>query len=106
MPWWLLPAIIGGVIGVTVAVILILSWRTIVNWMLNIKNRYPYAFMARVVRERLASGNYRVHAGVFEHRCLCFGEKCVEQQTWDEVQSFDPEAQQYFKLGDKLKVKI
>jgi len=86
MVWWLIPAILGVIFVVGIAL------STINDWF--IENQTVNSSYGEIIRERLKDGNYKVVAGVFNR-----SGNCTAQQAWEG--ELDSDLQQAF-AGERV----
>jgi hypothetical protein len=88
----LIIALLGGV------VLACLSWNEIETW-LN-KAKQPDSLFGEIIRERLASGEFRVVANVFSK-----AQNKTASEEW-RAQSLDETLEKKFAHRDKLRVRV
>ncbi len=77
-------------IGMAAGAVGVVTWQTIRNWLNTTR---VYGGTARIINNRLQSGNYRVVAGVFDARGTL-----KTQKAW-EARSLDTELAHEFEQG-------
>ena len=90
MWWWIIPAILG--------MIAMLAYESIRDWFSAHKT--VTSSHGELVRQKLASGNYRVVAGVFDRR----GTRTAEA-AW-ETSKLDDELKEKFGRSNRVRVEI
>jgi hypothetical protein len=90
--WFFLALLVGGLI------IASLAWDVISAWLGQ--NRQSMTDYGELVRKQLASGNYRVVAGVFRSN----GTR-LAQQTWDAA-TLDEETRARFSKRDTVRIEL
>jgi hypothetical protein len=95
MPWWLLPALIGGLFALAV-----IAWSEISDWFFEQSLEHEDAEVGVLVREHLASGRVRYVGGVFNRR-----NQQLESQVW-EADEADQELVAMFGASDRIQVDL
>ncbi|HYO71812.1 MAG TPA: hypothetical protein VEU33_37620 [Archangium sp.] len=90
--WWLIPLALGALLlaGLTLA--------TVLNWFDS--NKSASSVYGKLIKERLANGNYRVVGGVFNTKG-----HCTDTQVW-EATELDDDLKKYFGQQSQVKVKL
>ena len=89
--WWPL-------IAISALFIVRLALSKILDWFQN--NKTSTSSYGELIKERLASGDYRVVAGIFDKRGIK-----TANTSW-EADELDDDLKQYFKGRDRLRVEI
>lgn len=93
MPWPALPWIIGGIVALFVGG---LALAVIFDWFED--NKTPTSSHGELIKRKLANGDYKVVAGIFDKRGVR-----TASETW-ETNELDDELKDYF--GDKHRVRV
>jgi hypothetical protein len=92
--WWqIATAVIGGIL-----VAAIVNWNTIQSWIQS--HRTPSSAYAGLIKQRLASGKYRVVGGIFNQ-----GGQLETSGSW-ETDSIDDELQRRFGFSDEARIQL
>lgn len=91
MVWWWLAA------GIAALFIVGLALSRVMDWFADNRIGNEYGIM---MRERLASGNYRVVAGVFDKH-----ETMTAVQSW-EAEALEGDLDQFFEGHDRVKIDL